>query len=212
MLSPKEISGLYFTKEVMEAVIPRVPGSVLDFGACQGRYKHLFIKRGAIYTSFDLQSGADIVGDILDPPASLLSRQFDTVISNQVLEHVRQPWVLVQNMARLTKKGGLCILTAPFMVPFHPDPGDYFRYTEQGIRSLFEDAGLEVELCTPYGGLFSSLGETLKQKWFSPYTGHPLPHWKRFLRGWMERVCRLLNRVCLPGIVYANVVCIAKKP
>ena len=44
----------------------------------------------------------------------------------------------------LLKPGGLVLWTAPFSTKFHLIPGDYFRYTVDGARALFVDAGFEV--------------------------------------------------------------------
>src|SRR5438132_1647657 len=52
---------------------------------------------------------------------------------------------LVHECARVLKKGGLLLLTAPFMFPHHSSPHDFFRYTHEGLAALTGDAGFEVE-------------------------------------------------------------------
>lgn len=63
------------------------------------------------------------------------------VYSNNVFEHLRQPWHAARNVLALLQEGGVCITVVPFSQRYHESPGDYFRYTHKGIESLFEDAG-----------------------------------------------------------------------
>lgn len=194
----------------MEAVLEHVHGDVLDFGAGQQKYRSLFAVRARSYTALDIdpQPGIDIVGDVLEPP--IPDASYDTVVSNQVMEHVRKPWVMVQQIARILRPGGRCILTAPFTAPFHAHPHDYFRFTEEGMRSLVEDAGLEVILCTKYGGFWAAMGEMVKQRYFSPYRAYS--RLRRLLAHPVGGIFRLLDRCTTPGIIYPNILCIARKP
>lgn len=66
---------------------------------------------------------------------------FDIVYSNNVFEHLARPWVAAENLLALLKPGGVCITIVPFSQRYHDSPGDYFRYTPQGMISLFESAG-----------------------------------------------------------------------
>jgi SAM-dependent methyltransferase len=136
---------------------------------------------------------------------------FDTALSMQVLEHVREPWTAVSEMARILRPGGTAIVSVPFVYPFHSDPHDYFRYSEEGLKSLFERSGLKIILCGKYGGWWAVQGETFKQRFVSPYK-KPHPRWKRRLMSAVEWICSALNRMAPPGIVYANVICVAQKP
>jgi SAM-dependent methyltransferase len=82
----------------------------------------------------------DIVGDIHAMPVA--DATYDAVICLAVLEHVGKPWVAVSEMRRVLKPGGMLLAYVPFLSPYHAMPGyygDYFRYTEDGIRSLLEN-------------------------------------------------------------------------
>lgn len=70
--------------------------------------------------------------------------RFDLIICNQVFEHISSPFDSAVAVALLLAPGGLLFFTAPFMEPYHRMPGDFFRYTFDGARTLFERAGLEV--------------------------------------------------------------------
>lgn len=64
---------------------------------------------------------------------------YDYVVSDQVLEHVRKPWVGVSEVHRVLKPGGVAIVTSALMFPQHGVPYDYFRFTPAGLEVLFED-------------------------------------------------------------------------
>lgn len=82
----------------------------------------------------------DIVDDVMDMRA-VADASYDAVICLAVLEHVPRPWDAIREMRRVLKPGGALFMYVPFLSPYHAMPGyygDYFRYTEDGIRSLLE--------------------------------------------------------------------------
>jgi SAM-dependent methyltransferase len=211
MKATKDLSRLYGTRDVMEAIIEMCKGDVLDFGAGTAKLRTRILGGVKSYTAFDMEAlpGIDIVGDVLHP--DIADASFDTIISNQVMEHVKKPWIMVEQMARMLRPDGLCIATAPFTYPFHADPNDYFRFTEAGMKTLFEDAGLEIVLCTKYGEWWSTIWSTMKQRFFNPYSKKR--GWlRRRLSGAAEAFFRALDHTTPPGIVYGNVICIGRKP
>lgn len=72
------------------------------------------------------------------------------VYSNNVFEHLRRPWIAAKNAYDILQPGGVCITVVPFSQRYHQSPGDYFRYTHQGIAALFEDAGPIEEILSGY--------------------------------------------------------------
>jgi SAM-dependent methyltransferase len=69
---------------------------------------------------------------------------FDVVICDQVLEHVVDPCTAVRTLFDLCKPGGYAVVAVPFLVRIHAAPGDYWRFTADGLRLLLERAGFEV--------------------------------------------------------------------
>lgn len=61
------------------------------------------------------------------------------VVCIEVLEHVAQPTVAVGEIWRVLKPGGLIIGSTPFLLGIHDPPGDYFRYTRNGLLHLFAE-------------------------------------------------------------------------
>lgn len=83
------------------------------------------------YPDFDLLSPSDI-------------GQYDVVICEQVLEHVRDPWLAVSTLESLCRPGGHVVMSTPFMLRLHFAPSDYWRFAPDGLRELATAAGLEI--------------------------------------------------------------------
>jgi len=62
----------------------------------------------------------------------------DAVLVVSVLHHCRKPWMVVQELYRILKPGGVIYANVPFIFPFHVDPDDYWRVSHHGIDVLFE--------------------------------------------------------------------------
>ena len=65
---------------------------------------------------------------------------FDYVICAETLEHDEAPWETAKEIYRVTKAGGLVIVTVPGIgFPRHDYPNDYWRFTTDGLALLFKD-------------------------------------------------------------------------
>lgn len=73
------------------------------------------------------------------------NRAFALVISQEVVEHVQDPFAAVREMSRMLAPGGVLYLQVPFVIGYHPEPEDYWRFTQAGVRRLIEQAGLVCE-------------------------------------------------------------------
>jgi len=117
----------------------------------------------------------DIVGDVMAIP--LPDNQFDVITCLAVLEHVSRPWDAAKEMYRVLKPGGSLLLYVPFLFPFHAMPGyytDYFRYTDEGIRSLLgQFINIKIE---PVRGPVETLVHFLP-KWFGENVVHAAARW-----------------------------------
>jgi SAM-dependent methyltransferase len=78
---------------------------------------------------------------------SIADNTFDIVFSGQVIEHVRKPWIWMKELARVCKTGGQVITINPVSWPYHEAPIDCWRIFPEGMRALYEEAGLRVLLC-----------------------------------------------------------------
>ena len=88
---------------------------------------------------------------------------FDGVWITAVLEHVLEPHVVVEQIRRVLKPGGLVYAETPFMQQVHEGPYDFTRFTHSGHRWLFRmfdqiDAGV-------IGGPASSVVWSIRYFW-----------------------------------------------
>jgi len=86
-------------------------------------------------TDIDPDRKPDFVDDITD--TKLQPDGFDYIVCAEVIEHVTQPQPAADNLLRILKPGGRCLVSTPYIFPTHDAPHDYFRYTEFGLRLLF---------------------------------------------------------------------------
>lgn len=92
---------------------------------------------------------------------------FDAVFSFSVLEHVKDPARVVNEMKRVVKRGGVIQISAPHLIQYHGHPDHYFNPTFKGLRHLLGD-GVDVEI-----------DET-------PIWGHPVWGLVEILRDWLD--------------------------
>jgi SAM-dependent methyltransferase len=81
----------------------------------------------------------------------------DSIVCANVLEHVYEHRHLVGEMHRMLKDGGQLIGFVPFLIQYHPDPHDYFRYTKEALMLIFTAAGFkDVRIKETGGGPFAA--------------------------------------------------------
>ncbi len=159
------------------ALATHCQGLVLDAGAGRGVFMKTILRTASSYDSIDLSPRGGHrttwVGDITGMP-EVPGDRYDTVVCQQVLEHVPHPGKALAEFHRVLKPGGKVIASVPHLSRRHELPHDYFRYTQQGLASLLEDFGFEVLEMRPYGGLLSFLHH--QTSFFFPglLTGVPL--------------------------------------
>lgn len=65
------------------------------------------------------------------------SQQYDIIVADQVLEHVKRPWRAADGLARSVKSGGYLMVATPGLYPVHPSPLDCWRIMPDGYDVLF---------------------------------------------------------------------------
>lgn len=147
-------------RQAMTDVAEYTHGRLLDVGCGNRPYRRIFEGQISSYVGLERDQSryvqADLWGDALALP--MRSEAFDTVLSNQVLEHVPDPQQAIKEMARVLRKDGHLILTAPHIWELHEIPHDYFRFTPYGLRYLAENAGLEVVKIHALAGFWVTAG------------------------------------------------------
>ena len=147
-------------RQTMDEVKEIVSGKLLDVGCGNKPYASIFETRVQQYIG--LEKGreryerTDVWGDVQALP--IRDQTCDTVLCNQVLEHVPQPQFAIDEMARVLRPGGYLILTAPHIWGLHEVPHDYFRFTPYGLRHLAKKSGLTVHTTRALAGFWVTAG------------------------------------------------------
>jgi SAM-dependent methyltransferase len=138
---------------------------LLDAGAGEGNYKHYFAAQR--YCGLDLGVGdrqwnysqLDVVGDLSALP--FRDATFDACLNVVTLEHVKDPALVIREIARTLSPGGRFLLIVPFEWEEHQQPHDYFRFTRFSLSYLLNQAGLEAVSIRPVGGFFRMLSRRM---------------------------------------------------
>ena len=125
----------------------QVHGRVLDVGCGNRPYEQLF-------------DASEYVGLEIDTPENRLTKtadvyysgtvfpfepnSFDSVVCNQVFEHIFEPEAFLREIGRVLKNQGRLLLTVPFVWDEHEQPRDFGRYSSFGLRALLSRNGFEV--------------------------------------------------------------------
>jgi SAM-dependent methyltransferase len=121
--------------------LPGLAGRLVDIGAGGRPYEHL-VDRSAHYFALEVpgtEFGYDGAPSTYFDGWRLPYRtgSLDGILCTEVLEHVENPGDLVDEIWRVLKPGGRCMLTVPWSARYHYVPYDYYRYTPSTLRRLF---------------------------------------------------------------------------
>jgi SAM-dependent methyltransferase len=107
----------------------------LDIGSGGSSYHRFFPNRVSV--DIDPDRKPDIVADAHSLPFK--DSEFELVLCTEVLEHVKNPQKVIDEIGRVLKPGGRVILTTRFVYPLHDTPHDHWRFTKYGLKELFKD-------------------------------------------------------------------------
>lgn len=132
--------------------------AILDYGCGSSPYRMLFQKSSSHYTRVDIDqnSGADILVKE-NEKIPLKDKSQDLILSTQVLEHIKNTDLYLQECSRLLGKGRLLILSTHGLWPYHPYPEDYNRYTRTGLEELIKKYGFKIIQTYALLGPFASV-------------------------------------------------------
>src|SRR5687767_5385341 len=142
-LRPGLLSTRYHVLSQLAAALRAVAAShllpagevLVDYGCAERPYEELFSAKFSRYLGADLPGNARADVEIrVDGTLPLADGHADCVLSSQVLEHVARPDLYLAEARRILRPHGRLILSTHGNWPYHPDPGDYRRWTLEGLR------------------------------------------------------------------------------
>ena len=134
-------------RNAMVRFAPELEGRLLDVGCGRQPYRELFVV--SAYVGLEIDSEASRKREMADyyydgKSFPFHDDEFDSVLCNQVLEHVFNPDEFLSEIKRVLKPGGRLLLTVPFVWDEHEQPYDYARYSSFGLIALFKQNGLKI--------------------------------------------------------------------
>jgi SAM-dependent methyltransferase len=146
------INPFYFARKGLyqnvSSLVSRLNGKLLDVGCGTKPYENI-CKNVVEYIGLEIDDEgnrqhkfADIFYDGKTIPFK--DKEFDSVLSNQVFEHVFNPNDFLKEINRVTKMEGAFLMTVPFVWDEHEQPYDYERYSSFGLKYILAENGFEI--------------------------------------------------------------------
>jgi SAM-dependent methyltransferase len=163
---------------------------VIGGGTIGGGIKSLYENARLDLLAFDVYASENVqfLADAHQVP--LKDGSVDGVLIQAVLEHVLDPQMVVAEIHRVLRLGGLVFAGTPFMQHVHEGPYDFTRFTESGHRYLFRHFAVRDS------GAGAGLGTQLLWSivYFARGIHHRAGQAARVMFFWLPMLDRRLNR------------------
>ncbi|HIH31566.1 TPA: class I SAM-dependent methyltransferase [Candidatus Woesearchaeota archaeon] len=131
-------------------------GIVLDIG---GRDRGRFNKprdkvKKWIFADIEKKHNPDLVLDVAKMKG-IKSQSIDVISAIELFEHVEEIDKGLDECYRVLKKGGILIISVPFLFPIHADPYDFQRWTEYKWRKKLTTKRFQVNTFEITGRFFT---------------------------------------------------------
>jgi len=155
MFEPK-LLGLFINpfyiarKGLLKSIKPLgkyISGKTLDVGCGTKPYEKYF--SSSEYIGIDVKTTMHHSKNSIDvyydgKAFPFKNEQFDSVLSNQVFEHVFNPDLFLSEINRVLKSDGYLLITVPFVWDEHEQPFDYARYSSFGLKYILNKNGFDI--------------------------------------------------------------------
>jgi SAM-dependent methyltransferase len=113
---------------------PTGPGEILDIGCGSAKTP------GAVGLDISADTDADIVHDLDELPYPIEDASFDQILMQDVIEHVREPIKVLEELHRIARPGARIQLRTPHFssILAYGDPTHRHYFSTIAIRSLAE--------------------------------------------------------------------------
>ncbi len=146
------INPFYFARKGLytnvSSLVSNLTGKLLDVGCGTKPYENI-CDNVSEYIGLEIDdegnrnhSFADVFYDGKTIPFE--DKKFDSILSNQVFEHVFNPNEFLKEINRVTKMEGIFLMTVPFVWDEHEQPYDYARYSSFGLKYILDKNGFDI--------------------------------------------------------------------
>lgn len=160
--------ALNFNRWMFQTIRPFCTGNILEIGSGIGNISRFFLKDGAEISLSDFDAGylprlktrfekydnlkgvyrIDLSDEKLETSHPGLVGKFDTVFALNVVEHIENHALALQNMNKLLRPGGKVIILVPAFQSlyngFDEQLGHFRRYRTGTLKNILESAGFKV--------------------------------------------------------------------
>lgn len=183
---------------------PLLTGNLLDFGCGSKPYKKLF-KNCSKYIGVDIENDGhshedDIIEYYYDGRKLPFERDsFDSVFSSEVIEHIDNIEEILDELNRVLKKGGLFLLTTPFVWNENELPHDFARYTSCGLKKILHRHGFKIIHFTKSSNYIEILYQMKAEYYRTMFSKFNNPIIDRFTQ------LTIVSFVSIKGVIYGKV-------
>jgi hypothetical protein len=156
LAEPRFRAARLWSNRVLAAIAPHLGGAVVNVSGWrdedkEGRHYRDYFTRATEYWITNWKSEArgyqgdrenELFLDLEQPLPDELRRRFDVVFNHTTLEHVFDIFTAFHNLCELSRD--CVIVVVPFLQEEHGDYGDYWRFTPQALRRLFQREALDL--------------------------------------------------------------------
>lgn len=145
-----------FCKQIIKECNIPIGSKILDIGCGDGTFAKAFSELGMEVHGIDISEAAEnnlgknlIIHDLLKKPYPFKEASFDFVFSKSVVEHLREPDILIDEAYRVLKLGGMLICMAPswkhsFNEAFYIDHTHVTPFTRHSLETVCELSGFKA--------------------------------------------------------------------
>ena len=142
-----------------------INGKTIDLGAKNGKasyYRFFNLKYSEIdYVDIN-PTESNILKLDLEKNLPISDKSYDSVLAINLFEHIFNIQNLIEEIYRILDDEGKLIGSTPFMKEYHSDPNDFYRYTQDFYKKMFEKVGfVNIELILVGQGLFHVVAENV---------------------------------------------------
>jgi len=155
--------------EAIKNISNSFSGRLLDIGCGKMPYREYILKHSKVsnYIGLDIETAInyddeikpDITWDGIVMPFE--SNSFDCAFGTEVLEHCPEPEIVLKEVYRVLKPGGIFFFTVPFLWNLHEVPNDEYRYTPFSLRRHLNNSGFNHIDLKASGGWHASMAQML---------------------------------------------------
>jgi len=155
--------------KAIRSTLGKFKGELLDLGCGKMPYRKLVLEESAVekYVGLDIENALeydsevqpDFTWDGITMPFA--NNKFETVFATEVLEHCPEPKIILGEVNRVLKSGGVFFFTVPFLWPLHEVPHDEFRYTPFSLQRLLAENEFENIEINATGGWHAAMAQML---------------------------------------------------